>query len=76
MNTEHEPETRVPTGTLVFGLIICVIAVVVLSRSLLHISLDMPLLLIIVVAVAGVILIISGVASALKRAGNKDREHN
>lgn len=64
---------KFPTGTLIFGLILIVVAFATLSRLLLHWSIDMPLLLIGIVALAGIAMIISGVAAA-GRARAADRE--
>lgn len=67
MSTKSTRETKFPTGTLVFGLILLVVAVVSLSNSLFSWTLDTPLLFIAVVAVAGLIMVISGISSALRR---------
>jgi len=67
MSTKPTRETKFPTGTLVFGLILLVVAVVSLSNSLFSWTLDTPLLFIAVVAVAGLIMVISGISSALRR---------
>ena len=67
MSTKPTRETKFPTGTLVFGLILLVVAVISLSNSLFSWTLDTPLLFIAVVAVAGLIMVISGISSALRR---------
>ncbi|WP_159611809.1 hypothetical protein [Glutamicibacter sp. JC586] len=67
MNTDSTQPKKFPTGTLVFGLILIVVAVATLSRTILNWSLDMPLFFIIVVAFAGLAMIVSGIASAGKR---------
>lgn len=72
MNTSSTPAKKFPTGTLVFGLILIVVALASLSRLVLHWSFDMPLLLIAIVAFAGVAMIFSGLASAGKSRRSKD----
>ncbi|WP_349930351.1 hypothetical protein ABNP34_11195 [Glutamicibacter mishrai] len=67
MNNDSARTTKFPTGTLVFGLILIVVSLATLSRTFFHWSFDMPLLLIIVVAFAGVAMIISGLSAAGKR---------
>lgn len=66
METPTAPTKKFPTGTLVFGLILIGVALAALSRNLLHWSFDMPLLLISIVALAGIAMIFSGLASAKK----------
>ncbi|WP_313813707.1 hypothetical protein [Glutamicibacter sp.] len=72
MSLKPTRETKFPTGTLVFGLILMVVAVVSLSNSLFEWTLDTPLLFISVVALAGIIMIISGITSALRRNERSD----
>lgn len=67
MSTDSQLPKKFPTGTLVFGLILMVVAIVTLSRTVFNWSLDMPLFFIIVVAFAGLAMIVSGIASAGKR---------
>ncbi len=73
MNTQPTRETKFPTGTLVFGLILMVIASVSLSKNLLNWSLDTPLLFIGVFALAGIVMIVSGITSALRRGERSDK---
>ncbi|GAA1413011.1 hypothetical protein AUR04nite_26630 [Glutamicibacter uratoxydans] len=73
MNTQPTRETKFPTGTLVFGLILMVIAAVSLSKNLLNWSLDTPLLFIGVFALAGIVMIVSGITSALRRSERSDK---
>ena len=67
MSTDSHLAKKFPTGTLVFGLILIVVAIATLSRTMLNWSLDMPLFFIIVVAFAGLAMIVSGLYSAGKR---------
>ncbi|WP_334122532.1 LapA family protein [Glutamicibacter sp.] len=67
MNHDSLQPKKFPTGTLVFGLILIVVSLATLSRTFFHWSFDMPLFLIIVVAFAGVAMIISGLSAAGKR---------
>ncbi|WP_345470226.1 hypothetical protein QMQ05_11745 [Glutamicibacter ectropisis] len=67
MNHDSLQPKKFPTGTLVFGLILIVVSLATLSRTIFHWSFDMPLFLIIVVAFAGVAMIISGLSAAGKR---------
>ncbi|MFJ2621520.1 hypothetical protein [Glutamicibacter sp. NPDC087344] len=73
MNTKPTRETRFPTGTLVFGLILVVVAVVSLSYTLFDWKLDTPLFFIALIALAGIVMVVSGIASAMKR-GSRDEE--
>ncbi|NAZ16597.1 hypothetical protein GT020_11060 [Glutamicibacter soli] len=73
MNSKPTRETKFPTGTLVFGLILVVVAVVSLSNTLFDWTLDTPLFFISLIALAGIVMIVSGIASAMKR-GNQDDE--
>ncbi|GGL94131.1 hypothetical protein [Glutamicibacter protophormiae] len=73
MNAKPTRETKFPTGTLVFGLILVVVAVVSLSNTLFDWTLDTPLFFISLIALAGIVMIVSGIASAMKR-GNRDDE--
>jgi len=67
MNNESLQPKKFPTGTLVFGLILIVVSVATLSRTFFHWNFDLPLYLIIVAALAGVAMIISGISAAGKR---------
>ncbi|NQD39936.1 LapA family protein [Glutamicibacter halophytocola] len=67
MGNDSLQTKKFPTGTLVFGLILIVVSVATLSRTFFHWSFDMPLFLIIVVAFAGVAMVISGLSAAGKR---------
>ena len=73
MNTQPTRDTKFPTATLVFGLILMVIATVSLSKNLLHWSLDTPMLFIGVFALAGIVMIVSGITSALRRSDRGDK---
>lgn len=73
MNTKPTRETKFPTGTLVFGLILLVVALVSLSNSLFNWTLDTPLLFIAVVAAAGLIMVVSGISSALRRSSEAEQ---
>ncbi len=66
MNTSSTPARKFPTGTLVFGLILIVVALASLSRLVLQWNFDMQLFFIAIVALAGVAMIFSGLASAGK----------
>lgn len=66
MNSSSTPARKFPTGTLVFGLIMIVVALASLSRLVLQWSFDMPLFFITIVALAGVAMIFSGLAAAGK----------
>ncbi|KSU67259.1 LapA family protein [Arthrobacter sp. NIO-1057] len=67
MDNDSLQPKKFPTGTLVFGLILIVVSLATMSRTFFHWSFDMPLFLIIVVAFAGVAMIISGLSAAGKR---------
>ncbi|GAA2945799.1 hypothetical protein ACX5K5_11640 [Glutamicibacter bergerei] len=66
MNTSPQSESKFPAGTLVFGLILIVIALASLSQTVFNWQFDTPLFFISLVALAGVAMIFSGIASARK----------
>lgn len=66
MSTDLQKQQKFPAGTLVFGLILVVVALTSLSRTIFNWQFDTPLLFIGLVALAGIVLIISGIASARK----------
>ncbi|MCW4464133.1 hypothetical protein OK351_01215 [Glutamicibacter sp. MNS18] len=72
MNPEKYDSSKFPTGTLVFGLILVVVALAQLTRHVFSWSFDAPLFFITLIALAGIALIISGVASARRAASRKN----
>ena len=70
MEPKASSETKFPTGTLVFGLVILAIGLAALGRLLFNFSFDAPLLFIALVAAGGLVMIISGVAAARKNTVN------
>lgn len=66
MNTSTQSESKFPAGTLVFGLILIVVALASLSQTVFNWQFDSPLFFISLVALAGVAMIFSGIASARK----------
>ena len=72
MTPENYDRTKFPTGTLVFGLILVLVALAQLTRHVFSWSFDAPLFFITLIALAGIALIISGVASARRAAAKKN----
>ncbi|MFJ6417555.1 hypothetical protein [Paeniglutamicibacter sp. NPDC091659] len=61
---ELEAQSKFPTGTLVFGLILLVVGALLLAGLLFGIQLNGPLLFIGLLGGAGLILVISGIVAA------------
>ncbi|MGO2052665.1 hypothetical protein CIK76_04110 [Glutamicibacter sp. BW80] len=69
MNSDQQTGAKFPAGTLVFGLILVVVALATLSRTLFDWHFDTPLFFIALVALAGVGMIFAGISSARKASG-------
>lgn len=72
MNLETNTRSKFPTGTLIFGLILVLVATAQLTRHIFSWSFDAPLFFITLIALAGIALILSGVASARRAAAKKN----
>lgn len=72
MNTPTDNNPKFPSGTMVFGLILIVVALGSLSRGLFHWQFDSPLFFIGLVALAGIAMIFSGISSARKNKQNNN----
>ncbi|WP_054821521.1 hypothetical protein [Arthrobacter sp. JCM 19049] len=72
MTPEKYDRSKFPTGTLVFGLILVLVALAQLSSHVLSWDFDAPLFFIALIALAGVALIVSGIGSARRAAKRKE----
>jgi len=72
MNPENYDRSKFPTGTLVFGLILVLVAMAQLTKHIFSWNFDTPLFFITLIALAGIALIASGVASARRAAAKKN----
>ncbi|WP_431709881.1 hypothetical protein [Glutamicibacter uratoxydans] len=72
MNPENYDRPKFPTGTLVFGLILVLVALAQLTKHVFSWNFDAPLFFITLIALAGIALIFSGIASARRATAKKN----